>query len=88
MAATARLDLRLSSADKLRVETAAGLRGLPVASFVRAAVLREAAQAISAEYLAVLAPAESKRLLKALAKPFSPNAALRKAMARGAKLGL
>lgn len=88
MSASARLDLRLSPEDKERVEAAASLRGLPVASFVRAAVLREAEQTMSAEYLARLSPSESKRFLKALAGPFQPNAALRKAIARGDKLGI
>ncbi len=88
MTATARLDLRLSPEDKARVEAAASLRGLPVASFVRAAVLREAEQAMSAEYLARLSPAESKRFLQALSKPLAANAALGKAMARGDKLGI
>ena len=88
MSATARLDLRLTPHDKRRVEAAADLRGLPVASFVRTAVLREAEQAMSAEHLARLTPAESRRLLKALSRPFAPNATLRKALARGNKLGL
>lgn len=88
MSATARLDLRLTPHDKRRVEAAAHLRGLQVASFVRAAVLREADQAMSGEHLARLAPAESRRLIKALSQPFKPNATLRKALARGDKLGL
>lgn len=88
MSATARLDLRLSPEDKERVEAAASLRGLPVASFVRAAVLREAEQTMSAEYVARLAPAESKRFMKALSGAFQPNAALRKAIARGDKNGV
>ena len=88
MSATARLDLRLTPQDKRRVEAAAHLRGLQVASFVRTAVLREAEQAMSSEHLARLGPAESRRLLKAWSQPFKPNAALRKALARGEKFGL
>ncbi|MCI1729372.1 MAG: DUF1778 domain-containing protein [Chiayiivirga sp.] len=37
-----RLDLRLSSEDKNRLRRAAQLHGLPVATFVREAALREA----------------------------------------------
>lgn len=88
MTATARLDLRLTPQDKRRVETAADLRGLPVASFVRAAVLREAEMAMESEQLARLNPTESRRLVQALSRPFAPNAALRKALARGSKLGV
>jgi uncharacterized protein (DUF1778 family) len=39
---TDRLDLRLSARDKNRIRRAAALHGVPVASFVRAAALREA----------------------------------------------
>lgn len=43
MSATAdRLDLRLSTEDKNRLRHAAELHGLPVATFVREAALREA----------------------------------------------
>lgn len=48
MAATAdRLDLRLSVEDKNRLRRAAELHGLPVATFVREAALREAAATIA-----------------------------------------
>ena len=42
MTATARLDLRLTARDRARIDRAAALAGLPVAAFVRSAVLREA----------------------------------------------
>ena len=44
MTAAARLDLRLSMKDRERIERAAALAGLPLAAFVRTAVLREADQ--------------------------------------------
>jgi len=48
MAATAdRLDLRLSSEEKNRLRRAAELQGLPVATFVREAALREAETTIA-----------------------------------------
>ena len=38
MTATARLDLRLSTKDRERIDRAAALAGLPLAAFVRSAV--------------------------------------------------
>lgn len=46
-ATTDRLDLRLSSEDKNRLRRAARLHGLPVATFVREAALREAQTTIA-----------------------------------------
>lgn len=42
MTATARLDLRMKAQDKDRITRAAKLQGIPVATFVRMAALREA----------------------------------------------
>jgi uncharacterized protein (DUF1778 family) len=88
MTATARLDLRLTARDRDRIDRAAALAGLPVAAFVRSVVLREAERAVAAESTATLSPAESKRFLAALERPFAPNAALRRALKRGDALGL
>ena len=88
MTATARLDLRLTARDRARIDRAAALAGLPVAAFVRSAVLREAERTVATESTATLSAAESKRFLAALGKPFSPNAALRRAIKRGDALGL
>lgn len=79
----ARLDLRLSGADKARIERAAALRGVAVSAFVRDAVLREADAAVAAETAVTLSLRESKRFVAALDQPFKPNAKLRKAMERG-----
>lgn len=86
MTALARLDLRLNPADKARINRAADLRGVPVSAFVRDAVLREAENVMAAELTVTLSPAESRRFLAALDKPFKPNARLRKAMTAAAKL--
>jgi uncharacterized protein (DUF1778 family) len=83
MTAAARLDLRLSEKDKSRIVRAASLRGLPVATFVRDAVLREAGNVAAAELTVTLSPAESRRFLTALDRPFKPNSRLKKAMERG-----
>lgn len=88
MPATARLDLRLSARDRERIDRAASLAGLPVAAFVRTAVLREADRTVAAESVATLSQAESKRFLTALARPFAPNAALRRAIKKGDELGV
>ena len=85
-AAAARLDLRLESRDKDRIAKAAALRGMPVSSFVRDAVLREAEAAIAAETIVPLSEEESRRFLAALDAPFQPNARLKKAMDAAARL--
>jgi uncharacterized protein (DUF1778 family) len=86
--ATARLDLRLSTKDRERIDRAAALAGLPLAAFVRSAVLREADRTVAAESVATLSITESKRFLSALGKAFAPNAALRRALKRGNELGI
>jgi uncharacterized protein (DUF1778 family) len=88
MAASARLDLRLSLKDRERIDRAASIAGLPLAAFVRTAVLREADRTVAAESAVVLAPTESKRFMAALSKPFAPNAALRRALKRGDSAGI
>ncbi len=49
MSASVRLDLGLSTKDRERIERAAALAGLPLATFVRTAVLREADRTVAAE---------------------------------------
>jgi uncharacterized protein (DUF1778 family) len=77
---TSRLDLRLNAADKARIARAADLRGVPLSTFVREAVLRETEGVMASELTVSLSPAESRRFLAALNKPFKPNARLKKAM--------
>lgn len=81
-AAAARLDLRLSPADKARIAHAADLRGIPLSVFVRDVALRAAEQIMAAELTVALSAAESRRFLLALDAPFQPNARLKKALAR------
>lgn len=82
----ARLDLRLAATDKARISRAADLRGVPVSTFVREAVLREAENVMAAELTVTLSPEESRRFLAALDKPFKPNARLKKAMDNASRL--
>ena len=86
MTVAARLDLRLNATDKDRITRAAELRGMPLSTFVRDAVLREADNVMTAELTVTLSAKESRRFLAALDEPFKPNARLKKAMANAAKL--
>lgn len=83
MTAAARLDFRLDPTDKARISRAADLRGVPLSTFVRDAVLREAENVMAAELSVMLSAEESRRFLAALEKPFAPNARLKRAMERG-----
>lgn len=86
MTAAARLDLRLNPNDKARISRAANLRGVPLSTFVRDAVLREAEKVMAAALTATLSTEESCRFLKALDEPFRPNERMKEAMADAAKL--
>ncbi len=86
MTATARLDLRLDASDKDKIAHAADLRGVPAASFVRDAALREADQVMASAVRISLSRAESRRFLAAMDAPFKANAKLRKAMDGAARL--
>lgn len=86
--ADSRLELRINERDKAYVRRAAELQGEAVSSFARAVLVSEAKRIVEAEDHATLSAAESRRFLKALERPFAPNAALRKAMTKGDKLGL
>jgi uncharacterized protein (DUF1778 family) len=88
MTATSRLDLRLSTKNRERIDRAAALAGLPLVAFVRSAVLREADRTVAAEFVATLSITESKRFLAARGKAFATNAALRRALKRGNELGI
>jgi uncharacterized protein (DUF1778 family) len=84
--ASARLDLRLNASDKARISRAADLRGVPLATFVRQAVLREAETVMASALAVELSPEESRRFLAALDKPFKANKRLEKAMEDAAQL--
>lgn len=84
--ATARLDLRLNAADKARISRAADLRGVPLATFVRQAVLREAETVMASALAVELSPDESRRFLAALDQPFQANGRLAEAMEDAARL--
>lgn len=83
-----RLEVRTNEQDKKIVAHAAELRGETISSFARAVLLREAKKVIADEQAVVLSIEASHRFVKALDRPFSPNAALRRAMAKADALGL
>ena len=83
MTSTARLDIRLSARDRERIARAAAFAGLPLATFVRTTVLREADRTVAAETTVTLSREESQRFLAALAEPFAPNLALQRALKKG-----
>jgi len=86
MTATARLDLRLPEHDKDRIAHAADLRGVPLATFVRDAALREASQVVADAVVVTLSRSESRHFLDAMDAPFKPNAKLGRAMADAVRL--
>ena len=86
--ADSRIELRINERDKAYLSRAAELRGEPVSAFARSVLVREAKRIVEAEQAAVLSATQSRRFLKTLDRAFAPNAALRKALAKGDKLGL
>ncbi len=82
MTTTARINLRLTLADKERIVSAAGLRGMALSAFARDAALCEAQRVTAAERQVTLSVGDSRCFLKALDAPFAPNATLKKALAR------
>lgn len=75
-----RCDLRLSIDDKRLVQYAAQLSGLSLASFIRQVAVREAEKIIERDKVVYLTAQESRELLEALDRPFTPNAKLQEAM--------
>lgn len=82
----ARYELRLDPTDKARIARAADVKGVPMAAFVRDAVLREVESVMASALTVTLSAEESRRFLKALDAPFKPNSRLKKAMQDAAKL--
>lgn len=83
---SARLDLRLTATEKARISRAADLRGVPLATCVRQAVLREADAVVASALAVELSPDESRRFFAALDEPFKPSHRLQQAMEDAAPL--
>lgn len=84
----ARMEYRLDADDKTLIERAAELRGVKVSAFNRAAAIEKARDIVREADTVVFSQEAARDLLESLGKPFSPNAALRKALGRGTKLGI
>ena len=83
---TARMNLRLDTADKASIELAAKLLGVPLSTFARQAVLRETERVLAAASSVELGLRESRRFIAALDEPFTANERLSNAMEDAARL--
>lgn len=86
MTALARFELQLDAADKQNFARAAALAGTTMAAFVRSAAKEKAAALIEREQLLSLSPLDLRRLHEAIAKPYAPNASMKKALKAAAKV--
>jgi uncharacterized protein (DUF1778 family) len=81
-AATARLEARISKAQKSLIERAAELRGQSVTDFVRDSLQQAAIRTVEEHNVIRLTLDQQQRFVEALLNPPAPNAALRAAAAR------
>ena len=82
MAATDRLEIRLSADAKHRIELAARLQAVSVGEFVRTAAEDEADDVLRSQTVTVLPAADFDRLVAALDEPVLPAPALVEAARR------
>lgn len=88
MAATARLEVRVRSETKARIEQAAALSQVPVSDFVRSAAEDRAEQIVREHDAQTRVPAEFfDELLAALDDPARPSSALARAARRARHAG-
>jgi uncharacterized protein (DUF1778 family) len=80
MATTDRLDLKLSSSDKQRLQQAAAIKGISVAAFVRLAAKQGGAEAIQLDRAIFLSRRDYGTFQAALTEPSRPNEALLQAL--------
>jgi len=80
MSALARFDLKMDAQEKEFVSRAAAIMGTTMAAFVRAAVKEKARELLERESRVTMTAYDFEAFAKALNRPFTPNAALRKAM--------
>jgi uncharacterized protein (DUF1778 family) len=83
MAATARLEFRVTPDDRALIERAAHLEGEPVTAFARAAAAERAARVLRDHEATTTVPPEFfEQLIAALDAPARPSPALAEAAAR------
>ena len=75
-----RVNLRLNSAAKRRLEQAASLEGKSVSGFILSSALEHAEETIQKHETMVLSRRDAKTFLDAILDPPKPNAKLRKAV--------
>jgi len=85
-AASARLEARISADLQVSIKRAAQLQGRTIADFVVAAVQEAATKAIVQSEVMRLSVSAQQAFAKALMAPPSPNAALKRAFAKQARL--
>ena len=85
-AATARFDLKMDASEKDLVARAAALMGTTMAGFVRAAAKEKAVTLLDRETRVTMSKRDFDGLMKALERPFTPNKALKGALAAAAKV--
>ena len=85
-AASARLEARISADLQGNIKRAAELQGRTITDFVVAAVQEAASKAIEQAEVMRLSVSAQKAFAKALMEPPPPNAALKRAFAKQAKL--
>jgi uncharacterized protein (DUF1778 family) len=78
----ARLELRLKPEDKSTLEHAAEMRGVSVSSYLLSHALIAARKELDEMATLVLSNADRDLILKLMAKPPKPNAALKRAIKR------
>ena len=84
MSATARFDLKMDAAEKDLVARAAALMGTTMAGFVRAAAKEKAVTLLDRQTRVTMSKGDFDALMKALDRPFTPNKALKRALAQAA----
>lgn len=85
-AAIARLEARISADLQLSIKRAAELQGRTITDFVVAAVQEAASKAIEQAEVMRLSVSAQEAFAQALMAPPSPNAALKRAFAKQARL--
>ena len=86
MAAAARFELKMDATEKDVVSRAAALMGTTMAGFVRAAAKEKAMEMLDRESRVTLSRRDFRALATALDSAFTPNAALKSAVASARKV--
>ena len=86
MSTTDRFEMVMKKIDKDLLSNAAALVGTTLANFVRMAAIERASAVVEQESRVLMTQRDFARFVKALDGDFQPNAALKRAMKRAAKV--